>query len=371
MRLPPFALERYFARHEFTARHLLCTSDCESLAVGELLAMEPGAEERLLAQRLGYTESAGSPALRGEIAGLYASASPQDVLVTAGAEEAVFLLMQAEIEPGDHVVVHWPCYQSLFEVARGAGCTVSRWEARESEGWSLDPDALRTLITPRTRMIVINSPHNPTGWQMGEGALREAALIAERQGIRLVSDEVYRGSEQRPEDRLPAAADLSPTAVSIGVLSKTYGLPGLRIGWIACRDAGLLSRAAALKDYTTICASAPSELLAETALRHGERIAERNRRIIAGNLALLDGFFARRRGLVEWVRPAAGPVGFPRLLQGDVEELCAELVARAGVLLLPGPLFGDAGGHFRIGFGRRSMPEALGALEAFLDGRPR
>jgi aspartate/methionine/tyrosine aminotransferase len=369
MPLAPFGLERYFARYEFSARFLLCASDCESVPVGELLAMEPGADEAFHRLRLGYTESAGSPTLRAEIRRIYADLDPEAVLVHAGAEEAIFLFMHAVLAPGDHLVVHSPCYQSLAEVARGIGCGLSAWRADEAAGWALDPDDLRRALTPATRAIVINTPHNPTGYLMDLDRFREVVRIAGERGITLFSDEVYRESEHDPADRLPAACDLSETAVSLGVMSKTYGLAGLRIGWVASRNADILPRMARLKDYTTICTSAPSEFLAEVALRHRRTIVSRNVGIIRENLAVLDAFFARHRDTFAWQRPRAGSIAFPRLLGRDVGEFCHELVTEAGVLLAPGTLFGDAGNHFRIGFGRKDLPRAVAALDGFLAAR--
>jgi aspartate/methionine/tyrosine aminotransferase len=370
MQLPPFALERFFARHEFEAKYLLCASDCESMRVDELLAMEPGAAEELGALRLGYTESPGSRSLRAGIARMYSSIGPDDVLVFSGAEEAIFAFMHAALAPGDHLLVHQPCYRSLVDVARSVGCEVTPWEAREEKGWGLDPDELATLIRPATRAIVLNVPHNPTGHLMSAEAFLRTLRLAEERGILLFSDEVYRGLEYTPSDRLPPACDASQSAVSLGVMSKTYGLPGLRIGWVATRRETLRARMAEIKDYTTICASAPSELLAEVALRHAVDIARRSREIIDANLGLLDGFFSRRVGVLSWHRPKAGPIAFPRLLAGDVEAFCRDLVESRGVLLAPGRLFGDAGGHFRLGFGRKSMPAALAKLEEFLANRP-
>ncbi len=367
MQLPPFALERFFARHEFAARHLLCASDCESMTVAELLALEPGASERLAGLRLGYTESPGSPSLREAISRLYQSVRADEVLVTAGAEEAIFLFMHAALSPGDRLVVHQPCYQSLSEVARSVGCAVVPWTAREEDGWALDVEELPKLAAG-ARAMVLNLPHNPTGWLMDRTRFESAVRLAHERGIVLFSDEVYRGLEAAPAKRLPAAADLSTSAVSLGVMSKTYGLPGLRIGWVATRNAPLLRRMAELKDYTTICSSAPSELLAEMALRHAEDLAARSRRTIETNLALLDGLFARRAAILSWKRPLAGPIGFPRFLGGDAEDFCRRVLEEEGVLLAPGRLFGDAGSHFRIGFGRVSLPAALAGLDHFLDG---
>jgi aspartate/methionine/tyrosine aminotransferase len=230
----------------------------------------------------------------------------------------------------------------------------------------LDLDELEDQISPATRLIIINLPHNPTGYLMPPRAFAEVVEIARSHGILLFSDEVYRESEYAAEDRLPAACDLDEHAVSLGVMSKTYGLAGLRIGWIATRNAVVRERMAALKDYTTICNSAPSEFLAELALRHRETLVERNVAIISDNLALLDDFFQRYEDVFSWQRPKAGPIAFPRLLEGDSEVFCHRLVQEVGVLLLPGAMFDDTGDHFRIGFGRRDLPDGLARLEAYL-----
>lgn len=369
MRLPPFQLERYFARYEFNVEHLLCSSDCESLAVQDLLDLEPDARKRFQQLRLGYTESQGALSLRREISRLYAAISPEQVLVHAGAEEAIFLFMHAALSPGDQIIVHTPCYQSLAEVARSIGCTVTPWAANEAQGWRLSLSELQQMVGANTRVIVINTPHNPTGYLMSPEEFRELHRIADRHGIIVFSDEVYRESEYDPADRLPPACDLSERAVSLGVLSKTYGLPGLRIGWVATRNAALYARMAALKDYTTICNSAPSEFMAELALRNRAVLIERNVAILTANLALLDDFFQRHQATFRWHRPKAGPIGFPQLLGGEVDAFCHELVTTAGVLLLPGTMFNDTGNHVRIGFGRRNLPQALARLEEFLKKR--
>ena len=366
MRIPRFKLERFFAEHEFSVEHMLSGSDCESIAMEEILALEPGARERFDRLWLGYTESQGNPSLRREIARIYETIDADDVIVHAGAEEGIFLFMHAVLESADHIIVHWPCYQSLFEVAKSIGCDVSRWEAREADGWALDVGELERLICPNTKAIVLNVPHNPTGYLMSREAFDAVGRIARENKIVLFSDEVYRESEYDPADRLPAGCDLGPHGVSLGVLSKTYGLPGLRLGWVATRDAAVRTRIVELKDYTTICTSAPSEFLAEIALRHRDELVFRNLGIIADNLALLDPFFERHRDLLRWVRPSAGAIAFPRLLRGDVEVFWRSLVEEVGVLLLPGSVFDDRENHFRIGFGRASLPAALDQLDGFL-----
>ncbi|MBM4042323.1 MAG: aminotransferase class I/II-fold pyridoxal phosphate-dependent enzyme [Planctomycetes bacterium] len=366
MRIEPFKLERYFAQHEFTTKHVLCASDCESLSVGELLAFEPGSGEALRRQWLGYTETAGSRGLRCEISRLYSSVAPEEVLVHSGAEEAIFVFMNALLRPGDHVIVHWPCYQSLASVAQAAGADVTRWPAEPGRAWELDPDFLPRALRENTRAIVANCPHNPTGYLMDRERFQAVVDIARKHGLYLLSDEVYRELEHDPADRLPAACDLYERAASLGVMSKTYGLAGLRIGWLATRDRALYDSLATFKDYTTICNSAPSEFLAELALRHRDAIVDRNRRVVLHNLGLLEAFFLRHAERFAWRRPKAGPVAFPSLRQGSAEAFCTQMRQEAGVLLLPGAVFDAGDRHFRIGFGRRNVPEALERLEEAL-----
>jgi aspartate/methionine/tyrosine aminotransferase len=364
-----FKLERYFAAHEFSAAYLLCCSDCESMTLKELLALEPDASQRFAALWLGYTDSRGHPDLRHAIAGLYDGLSPEQVLVHAGAEEAIFNFMNVAVDPGDHLIVHAPFYQSLGEVARAIGAEVTCWQGDPKNAWALDLDFLERAITPRTRVVVVNFPHNPTGFLPGADWVHALSALSDRHGFTLLSDEVYRGLEHDPADRLPALADINDRAVSLGVMSKTYGLAGLRIGWVATRNAAILDDLAAFKDYTTICNSAPSEFLAALALRHADGIAAKNRRIIGDNLERLDAFFAAHADRFVWQRPRAGPIAFPLLRRGAVDAFCADLLAGAGVLLLPGTLYEGNHNAFRIGFGRINLPEALDRFAVHLQRR--
>lgn len=366
MNLPPFKLERYFAKYEFNTEYLLCSSDCESMTIADLLAREEGAAEKFQQTWLGYTESQGSPALRSEICRLYETMRPDDILVHTGAEEAIFLFMFAAFKEYDHVIVHSPGYQSLAEVARAAGCDVSPWRAREENGWSLDLDELRHLMRTNTKAIIINTPHNPTGHLMSRQDYEAVHKFARANKLLLFSDEVYRESEYDPATRLPAACDLGDHAVSLGVTSKTYGLAGLRIGWIATKNKKIYEKMASLKDYTTICNSAPSEFLAEVAMRNRQKISERNLGIIKQNLTIIDDLFTRHSSLFSWVRPQAGSMAFPRYLGGNVEKFCDELVKKAGVLLLPGSIYDDSHNHFRLGLGRKNLPQAVERLQEHL-----
>ena len=366
MQFRPFALERFFARYEHSVRHVLCASDCRTRTVAEIDALEPGLLDRLAALPLGYVDARGSAALRQVLAGIYANIRGDEVLVCSGAQEAILWFYFAVLAPGDEVVVHSPCYASHREVPRAIGATVVSWRGDPKRRDALDVDELERLITPRTRAIVVNVPHNPTGFIFERAAFERVARLADERGIVLFSDEVFRESEHVDVLRLPAACDLTPTAVSLGVTSKTYGLAGLRIGWVATRNRVVYEKLAALKDYGTICNGGPSELIAEVAMRHRLELARDNVALIRRNLDLLDAFFARWPDHFLWQRPSAGPVAFVTLRQGEVDRFCEELVEATGVLLLPGTLFDDTENRFRIGFGRSDLPDALPRLESFL-----
>lgn len=370
MTLSPFKLERYFAKYEFAAPYLLCASDCESLVLDELLRLEPEAERSFSSLRLGYVEAQGSPALRESVAALFEGATAGDVLLHAGSSEAIYAFMTCALRPGDHVIVHHPCYQSHYEIAKSIGCELTLWGGDERRGWELDLDFLREALQPNTRAIMLTSPHNPTGYLMSRAALDQIVALARERGIYLFCDEIFRFTEQDTAQRLPGAAGLYERAVSVGGLSKTFGLPGVRVGWAVTRDRGLLRAMTQLKDYLSLCNGATDEFLAGIAVRNRAELHRRNLAIITENLRVLDAFLDRRAELFEWQRPRAATVGLVRY-HGDegTAAWCDRVVRECGVLLLPSAEleFGDS--HFRVGFGRRDMPICVSQLERFLDGR--
>jgi aspartate/methionine/tyrosine aminotransferase len=371
MSLSPFKLERFFAQYEFTTKYLMCSSDPESWHTCDILALEPGAQERYLNHWLGYTESNGAPTLRAQVSAIYTTIEPDDVLMFAGAEEGIFWFMHAALSAGDHFIVHTPCYQSHKEVARSIGAEVTEWQAKEELGWRLNADDLKALLRSNTRAVLITAPHNPTGYLMDAETFIAINRICIERGIVLFCDEVFRESELDPSLRLPAACDVNPIAISLGVISKTYGLPGLRIGWVATHNAALRQRMAALKDYSTICNSAPSEFLAEVALRHRQTLLARTVGILRSNLALLDDFFVRQTDSFRWVRPQASPMSFPKYLRGNIDALADRAARECGVLIAPGGIFDHGGDHFRLGFGRKNLPQALAVFEEWFISRAR
>jgi len=369
MKITPFALERHFAKYEFTAPYLLCCSDCEAIKLSELLEMAD--QECLTLWKelgLGYTESMGHPLLRKEIATLYEQIAPQEVLVTAP-EEGVYLAMQTLLKKGDHVVVTGPGYQSLSEVAVSLGCTLSLWVPNweRERGWEFWVEELYKLITKKTKLLIINFPHNPTGAVLTEADLNRVVEIARERGIPIFSDEMYRYLEHDASQRLPSVAEIYERGIALSGLSKSFALPGLRIGWLISKDKAILQSCAFYKDYTTICNSAPSEVLALMGLRSKGEIVQRNMEIISRNLELLDAFFSRHADLFSWHRPSASSIAFPKFLSPQsVSHYCDQLIQKSGVMLLPAPLFGLNGPYFRIGYGRKNLPDALARWEETL-----
>ncbi len=365
-----FAIERYFARWEFAVRHQLSASDVEPWTLSELLRIaDDDSRSRWEKLSLGYTESAGLPALRQEIAHQYRDIAPERVLVFSGAEEGILLAMLSALNAGDEAIVVTPAYQSLYSVAESIGARVVPVQLRMEDGWRLDPERIAGARTPRTRMIVVNFPHNPTGAHIDATTQCRLVEIADEAGAILFSDEVYRGLEYDAMDRLPAAADLSPTAVSLGVMSKAFAMAGLRIGWLATRNPQFLDRIARLKDYTTICNSAPSEILALMALRAGDSVLARSRDIVAANVVELRRFLDAHDSRVRCVAPKAGSVAFPRFILLDAAEISEQLATTGIALLMPGTVFGADPRHFRLGLGRRGLAEGLSALSQAMSDR--
>jgi aspartate/methionine/tyrosine aminotransferase len=372
--LPPFRLEKHFSRWEFTARHHMTASDSETMTMAELLSHADDADrdawERLT---LGYTETYGAPALREAIAVTYEGLDAADILCFAGAEEGLYCAMVALLGPDDHAIVTVPNYQSMETLPVAIAASVSGVPLRPENDWQLDISDVRAALKPNTRLIAVNFPNNPTGAIADPKTFRELAELCAGRGIHLFSDEVYRGLEREDAKRLPQAAELFEGGVSLNVMSKAYGLPGLRIGWIACRDHALLKRMEGMKHYLSICNSRPSEVLATIALKSRERILARNRALCATNLEKLGDFFSKFPEFYEWLPPDGGCVGFARYLGVDgVEAHCRQLVEGSGVLLLPSSLFTSdllpvAQDRFRVGFGRKNIEAGLDAWRQHLN----
>ncbi|MEK6963431.1 MAG: aminotransferase class I/II-fold pyridoxal phosphate-dependent enzyme [Nanoarchaeota archaeon] len=365
MKLDDFKLERYFARYEFNVRHTLCASDCESFSIHELLSKKE--LSKFLALRLNYTESQGNPELRKEVSKLYTQVKPENIIVCTP-QEGIFIAMNTLLSSGDKIIVQSPCYQSLFEIAKGIGCEVVLWNPSENDkGWRWDIGSLKEQVDSKTKLIVVNSPHNPTGYLFSKQEYQEIMKIAQQKGCYVFSDEMYRLLEYDIKDRLPSGSDVYKKCISLSGMSKTFGMPGLRMGWLSVRDKELFNRIMSFKDYTTICNGALNEQVTIAALRKKDKIIKRNLKIIKDNLKLLDAFFSKYQDKFSWTRPKAGSITFVEIKSNtNSYDFCENVVKKAGVMLLPSTEYSYGDRHFRIGFGRKNMPQALAAFEEYL-----
>ena len=360
-----FELEVYFSKWEFTAEHHMTASDLESMALNDLLSMASDDDRSSFENLwLGYTPTWGSPELRQEIAKTYQAINAEDILCLAGAGEGLYALAKSMLTRDDHVIVPTPNYQSAETIPLTI-CDVTgvpmRTDTMKRGGWHLDIDDIKAAIRPNTKLISLNFPHNPTGYLMSRQETDDLIQLCREHGIYILSDEVYRGVELDTEDRMPQIADVYEKGISLNVMSKAYGLPGLRIGWMASKDKEVLQSVERYKHYLSICNSAPSEVLSMIALKNRESILSRNRALMQENVSQLEALFNDFPGLVEWQRPLGGCVAFPRYTgPGNVESFCRSLIEDSGVLLLPSSIYASEltdvpDDRFRIGFGRDSV----------------
>jgi aspartate/methionine/tyrosine aminotransferase len=357
MKVEPFALERWMTRHELRARYNIAESGILPLRLADLLGWLPPDErrdtlDRLVQMPLDYCEAVGTHELRSLIAATYVGCDPDNILVTAGAIEANFLLFNALLDPGDHVVVPYPAYQQLYSVPRALGCDVSLWKVGPESGDRYDTDGLARLLRPNTRLVVVNSPHNPTGAVLPPEGARRVYALAESVGARVISDEVYRWLTVPGGDPIaPPMFEHGPRGLSVGTVSKPFGLPGLRIGWIAA-PVDVVSACVALRDYVSLSPGRLNDAIAQLALRHRERIIERNTEIIAANLRGTAQWIARHAPILSWTPPRGGLLALLRYhLEISSLELADRLATEHGVMLAPGSAFGYEH-HLRIGIGQ-------------------
>lgn len=372
-----FELEVFFSKWEFKARHHMTASDIESMAIPDLLAMASD-EDRSAFENLwlGYTETWGAPVLRAEIARTYDRMTAENVLCLAGAGEGLYTVSKVLLTADDHAIVPTPNYQSAETIPLSV-CDVTgvpMLQGNINGGWQIDLAAIQAAIRPNTKLLSLNFPHNPTGMLMPPQELEQLIGLCRKHGIWILSDEVYRGVELDPADRMPQIADIYERGISLNVMSKAYGLPGLRIGWIAAQDTSLLQKVERYKHYLSICNSGPSEMLAVIALKARDQILKRNYQIMTENVQALEKLFNDFPGLIEWSRPLGGCVAFPRYSgPGNGETFCRNLLEESGVLLLPGSIYASdladtPANHFRIGFGRdKVFKDGLLAMRQHFD----
>jgi len=369
MKIDEFLLERWMTRHETHVRYDIAESGILPLSTQDLLDFE--ASERradalrdLLRLPLGYSEARGTEALRGLLAATYTRGDADSILVTTGAIEANFLLFNVLLDAGDHVIALYPAYQQLYSVPRAIGCDVSLWHVGPDTGYRYDVDALERMLTPRTKVIVVNTPHNPTGAMLPPADAARVYALADSVGAVVIGDEAYRWLAVPDGDPFaPPFFDMGERGLSVGTLSKPFGLPGLRIGWIA-GPPDLIRRCWSFRDYVTLSPGKLNDALAQLALRHRDAIVARNRRIITANLAAAGRWMAERSGFLSWTPPRGGLLALIKYdLPMDSLTLADKLALEYSVMLAPGSAFGYEH-HLRLGIGQKPEIFAAGLAEA-------
>lgn len=382
----PFFLERYFARYEFHTKYLLSSSDCESMSIRELIGENNEFREGLLNCHLGYTDTKGDLELReliinkhpnwyGDVAGKPPSnrLAASNVVITTGGVEPILVFAMTCLTKDSHIIIQSPRYQALSEITNIAKTKHSFWHAKlVNQKWTFDVQDLEKLIQPKTTAIILNPIHNPTGHMHTLEEYLKIIEIAKSQNILIFSDEVYRGLEYTEQDAsIPSLSALYHNAISMNVMSKSYGLAGLRLGWVVSQNQQILENIVKGKDFTTICNPAPSEYLAKIALKQSEQILHNNRQIVTNNLKIAEEFFKSEENskLFEWIPPKAGPICFIGFKDGreGAFRFCERVVKDCGVMLLPSTVYNrldDA--HVRIGLGRKNFAEGLQVLSKYM-----
>ena len=361
-----FETEEFFREFEFSQPFMLSASDCESVSLGELLELGGGSTDALGQVQLNYAEAAGSPELRAEVAAQIPTVFSDDIVVLGSPVEGILLTLQA-LGGGGRVVVLSPAYDALRNMTEHVGAELVGWWLRdEGDRWSLDLDALDRLVTPETSLLVCNFPHNPTGFQPTREQFEQVVDVARRNDVWLFSDERYRGLEYEASARLPSAIELYQKAIVLQGVSKCLGLPGLRFGWLACRDEAVRDRILNDKHYTSMCGPQPIEYLGRIALSAAESLLERNRRRIELNLSHAQRFFESHTDAFRWIPPMAGSVSMAETIGRPAEAFCRQLASRHGVVLLPGRFMGAEDRYVRFGYGRRDFAACLEELDLAL-----
>jgi len=369
MNIQEFKVERYFAKYEFSAKYMLSSSDCDGFGMKYVLNQASEKEKQLWNNlKLGYTETRGSDYLREAIVKHYSTIT-KDELIVSSPGECNFILMNVLLNKGDEFICMSPIYQSLYQVGEEIGAKLLSWNpCKENDEWIYSISDLRKLVTSKTKLIIVNFPHNPTGFSPEISEYMELVELAREKGIYIYSDEMYRFLNLVDKYKLPSISDIYENGLSLWGMSKTFGLAGLRIGWLSSQNKDILSKVERFKDYLSICSSSTSEILSTIALNNMDKFLIPNLKKIKRNIELFSKFQKHNEDLFDFIIPRSGSTAFVRLkLKESAFEFADKLVKSTGIMLLPSETFKYGNSHLRIGFGRKNMPEILSIFQDYIN----
>lgn len=364
MQLKPFLLDAWLDQYEHSIEFNLAASTGPTWTVNEILALaDEETRHRFLSHKLVYSRPAGADSLREAIAEMQ-NVPVEAVQIVTGASEALVALMWLAAQPGANVIIPMPGFTTFSALPESLGLEIRAYHVRRENGFRIDPDEIKRLADTKTKIILVNSPHNPTGATIGDEELQALHDFAAEHGIQLVSDEVYHpiyhGTPSKSAARLPYATVISD-------LSKAFSIAGVRTGWMIERDAKRRQQYWTARAYFSICNTTTGEMLAEIAIRKHDAVLAKAQEAATRNLKLVDRFMAEHREVFGWIPPQGGMTAFPWLLNGEKDRVFCQAVAERGILLAPGDCF-DSPGHFRLGFAAsgENFPKALERFGTFV-----
>lgn len=351
----PFLMERYMSAYEQEVDYNLSESGVFPMTLRELLGMGQTSFEELLDTEINYPHVNGIPELRSHIAGLYDGAGPDNVLVTVGAIEANYNSVRTLLNRGDEIVTMLPNYMQIWGVAKNKGYKIKTFQLLEKDNWAPDLAELREKVTESTRLIAICNPNNPTGYILKESEMDEMVRIAEKVGAWILADEVYSGAEQFTNRQTPSFYGRYDRVIAVGSMSKAYGLPGLRTGWLVA-PLKMVDQVWARHEYTTISTTMLSNKLTALALSENVRpaIIDRTRKYIRKGYPVLKEWMDQQGDTFKSIKPQAAAIAFIKYdLDINSTELAMRLIREKGVMIVPGDHFG-MDKYLRISYG---LPE--------------
>ena len=370
MKIKPFAVEEWMNAWEVGAKYNIAETCVDSISMNDLFELtgEDKTEflNRLCARRLSYGDIEGLPEFRKGVCGLYKTLNIENIVPTHGASGANHHVFYSLISPGDRVVSIMPTYQQLYSIPESYGADVQILHLSKENNYLPDLEKLSRLVTPKTKMICINNPNNPTGALMSEQMLREIVEIARSADAWILCDEVYRHLSQE-DGWCPSIVDLYEKGISVSSMSKVFSLAGLRLGWIATHDMSVVKSCLSHREYNLVSCGVFDEMLAAAALKHRDKLLERSRKIVRENLQILDDWVGSEPH-VSYVKPKAGTTA---LVYYDLDissyEFCEEMYKKTGAFVTPGDCF-EVPHSMRIGYayGKQDLIDGLKAISEYI-----